>query len=188
MTAQRGLSVIDRDIAETETALAESRGNQTEVYARIVGYYRSVRNWNNGKRDEFNHRNMFALNAAESTENTNGNVAVGESMQMIFGGSKNNADSGLAKNALFLQNRLRYELYARKSCPNCQPIKTYLARSGLSGASVDVDSLEGSAQASAHHVFAAPTVILYDAFENESARVQNAAELARALEAEALAS
>ncbi|WP_059369640.1 anaerobic ribonucleoside-triphosphate reductase [Treponema endosymbiont of Eucomonympha sp.] len=186
MTAQRDLSAIDHDIAETETALAEARGNKTEVYARIVGYYRSVRNWNKGKRDEFNHRNMFALNAAESTEN--GNVAVGESMPMTFGGGKNNADSGLAKNAPSLQSGLRYELYARKTCPNCQPIKTYLAHSGLSGASVDVDTLEGAAQASAHRVFAAPTVILYDAFENESARVQSAAELARALEAEALAS
>jgi ribonucleoside-triphosphate reductase len=188
MKAQRNLSAIDRDIAETETVLAEARGNQTEVYARIVGYYRSVRNWNKGKRDEFNHRNMFALNTAESTENTNGNVAAGESIPMIFDGGKNNADSGLAKNAPSLQSGLRYELYARKTCPNCQPIKTYLARSGLSGASVDVDTLEGAAQASAHRVFAAPTVILYDAFENESARVQSAAELARALEAEALAS
>lgn len=34
---------------------------ETEVYARIVGYYRAVRNWNNGKREEFNERKMFAV-------------------------------------------------------------------------------------------------------------------------------
>lgn len=29
---------------------------RTEVYSRIVGYYRPVQNWNRGKREEFSQR------------------------------------------------------------------------------------------------------------------------------------
>ena len=34
-------------------------GKETEVYARIVGYYRPVKNWNKGKAEEFRHRREF---------------------------------------------------------------------------------------------------------------------------------
>jgi len=34
-------------------------GKETEVYARIVGYYRPVKNWNKGKAEEFRHRTDF---------------------------------------------------------------------------------------------------------------------------------
>jgi len=31
----------------------------TEVYSRVVGYYRPVQNWNVGKRQEFSERETF---------------------------------------------------------------------------------------------------------------------------------
>jgi len=34
-------------------------GKETEVYARIVGYYRAIRNWNKGKKEEKKHRLAF---------------------------------------------------------------------------------------------------------------------------------
>jgi ribonucleoside-triphosphate reductase (formate) len=37
-------------------------GKETEVYSRIVGYYRSLKNWNNGKRNEFAGRRTFVVN------------------------------------------------------------------------------------------------------------------------------
>ena len=57
-----GLSAeIERNLISqrTKEALKNVHGTETEVYARIVGYYRSVRNWNKGKRDEYDHRKMF---------------------------------------------------------------------------------------------------------------------------------
>jgi len=36
-------------------------GRQTEVYSRIVGYFRSVRLWNKGKKQEFRERRTFAF-------------------------------------------------------------------------------------------------------------------------------
>ncbi|MGM0595566.1 MAG: anaerobic ribonucleoside-triphosphate reductase [Myxococcota bacterium] len=32
---------------------------ETEVYSRVVGYYRPVRNWNKGKRNEFSQRKLI---------------------------------------------------------------------------------------------------------------------------------
>lgn len=53
----RTLQEIDKDIAETKAA--ELTGTPTEVYTRIVGYYRSLRNWNRGKRQEYTERKHF---------------------------------------------------------------------------------------------------------------------------------
>ncbi len=34
-------------------------GAETEVYSRVCGYHRPVRNWNKGKREEFKDRKTF---------------------------------------------------------------------------------------------------------------------------------
>ena len=56
----KSIEQIDSEIAEVRQELNDVHGTGTEVYARIVGYYRSVRNWNKGKREEYNHRLMFS--------------------------------------------------------------------------------------------------------------------------------
>ena len=55
----RTLAEVNQDIDRVKVALEHVSGSETEVYARIVGYYRSVRNWNKGKREEFCQRVMF---------------------------------------------------------------------------------------------------------------------------------
>lgn len=40
---------------------------ETEVYSRIVGYYRPVQNWNNGKRSEFEMRKTYDINKEDSS-------------------------------------------------------------------------------------------------------------------------
>jgi ribonucleoside-triphosphate reductase len=59
MEQVRTLAVIEAELAAAQEALQNVHGQPTEVYARIVGYYRSVRNWNRGKREEYAHRRMF---------------------------------------------------------------------------------------------------------------------------------
>ena len=39
--------------------LCPSCGHETEVYSRVVGYFRPVRNWNEGKQEEFRQRKSF---------------------------------------------------------------------------------------------------------------------------------
>ena len=64
----RTLAEIEQEIAETKAALNDVHGTETEVYARIVGYYRAVKHWNKGKRDEFDQRKMFTLEASKEYE------------------------------------------------------------------------------------------------------------------------
>jgi anaerobic ribonucleoside-triphosphate reductase len=40
----------------TQTRKKKVVGVPTEVYSRIVGYYRPVQNWNEGKKKEFSER------------------------------------------------------------------------------------------------------------------------------------
>lgn len=40
-------------------------GRKTEVYSRVVGYFRPVENWNNGKKEEFKMRVEFNLNSMD---------------------------------------------------------------------------------------------------------------------------
>lgn len=37
----------------------EKCGMECQVYSRVVGYFRPVQNWNNGKREEFRERLEF---------------------------------------------------------------------------------------------------------------------------------
>jgi ribonucleoside-triphosphate reductase (formate) len=36
-------------------------GKETEVYSRVVGFYRPVKQWNNGKREEFLDRKEYIV-------------------------------------------------------------------------------------------------------------------------------
>lgn len=36
-------------------------GEKTEVYSRIVGYYRPVQQWNNGKKEEYKNRKVYKV-------------------------------------------------------------------------------------------------------------------------------
>lgn len=66
--AARPVEEIERDIEEAKKELAECRGSDCEVYTRIVGYYRSVKNWNKGKREEYGERKLFKENNLRTEE------------------------------------------------------------------------------------------------------------------------
>jgi len=36
---------------------------KTEVYSRVVGFYRPVEQWNNGKKEEFGERTPYTVNS-----------------------------------------------------------------------------------------------------------------------------
>ncbi len=55
------LHEINEEIKNLEAKLVQVKGRATEVYSRIVGYYRSVNNWNQGKRAEFGERRTFDM-------------------------------------------------------------------------------------------------------------------------------
>jgi ribonucleoside-triphosphate reductase len=58
----RSLEAVEKDLAAAREALSSVKGTPAEVYSRIVGYYRSVRNWNRGKREEYGERRLYSTN------------------------------------------------------------------------------------------------------------------------------
>lgn len=163
----RTLEQVEKEIAETQAALENVHGTETEVYARIVGYYRAVKHWNNGKRDEFNLRKMFTL---EDSKGYDAPVV-----------TENKAETKIKKpeEATKTSNTdsVTYELYTRKTCPNCPPVKDFMEQVDLPGKSINVDTNEGLAQAAKNGIFATPTVIFYNAEGTETARCHNVEEL-----------
>jgi ribonucleoside-triphosphate reductase len=57
------MSLLCAQINEVEKSLQEPEklGSETEVYSRISGYYRSIKNWNPGKRSEERERVAYAV-------------------------------------------------------------------------------------------------------------------------------
>jgi len=181
----KSVQELDKEIADVQKELADVHGTETEVYARIVGYYRAIKNWNKGKAEEFKLRKNFKLE--DSSEYDNDQTTFSPESEMLMEDERIEESSAAPAQASQGQNaappthaassELRYELFARKTCPNCPPVKEWIANSGLEGKTIDVDTEQGLNEAAQKGVFAAPTVIFYKADGSETARAHNVAEL-----------
>lgn len=204
MDNETKLKELDEQIAQVRAELENVHGTQTEVYARIVGYYRAVRNWNRGKADEFKKRKMFELNCDERPDAVSQHPKLSaenpsESQQKelelrdsaLYAISTNSAENGqteIEQSEIFCdtaspQRISSYELFARKTCPNCPPVKNFLFGLSLQGSVVDVDTEEGLSEAAVKGVFSAPTVIFYDDGGKEVSRAHNVPDIEEILSA-----
>lgn len=165
----RTLAQVEQEIAETQAALSDVHGTETEVYARIVGYYRAVKHWNKGKRDEFDQRKMFTLEAS-----TEYDITSRDANYVAKPAAKTEVAS---ENPVMNTESVTYEMYTKKTCPNCPPVKDFMAKVEMDGRSIDVDTEAGLAEAAQKGVFASPTVIFYNAAGVETARCHNVDEL-----------
>ena len=166
MVAKRSIAEIDREIAETKMELQNVHGTETEVYARIVGYYRAVKHWNKGKRDEFDQRKMFTLEDSKEYDITKVDAPVTAKTQ------KKSVEETVSDT-----KSVTFEMYTRKTCPNCPPVKEFMSHLDMAGRSIDVDTDEGLAEAAKKGVFASPTVIFFNEAGVETARCHNVEEL-----------
>lgn len=163
-------------LAELKAQLVTAEGSPTEVYSRIVGYYRSVRNWNAGKREEFGRRREYALPTADRLGASFAGARAAYDPSPAAPGQA--APSGPASLAAASDGRPRsYLLFTRRTCPNCPPVWQYLAEGPLEGRIVDVDGAEGLAEASAYRILATPTVVLFDDGGAELTRCYTRAQL-----------
>jgi hypothetical protein len=53
------------EIERLEADLIHVKGTECEVYSRIVGYFRPIKQWNNGKQEEYGERETFVVDAVE---------------------------------------------------------------------------------------------------------------------------
>lgn len=148
----RELKDVENEIKVLQEELSNVHGTETEVYARIVGYYRAVKNWNKGKRDEYNSRKNFSVENLSKSPIQNEKETISPE---ITTKTINQEDKKITSSNHF-------ELYIRQTCPNCPPVKEFMSKINLEGRTIDVDTEHGLSEAASKGVFAAPTVILYN--------------------------
>lgn len=143
------VKAIDEEILALKKQLDQVKGKETEVYSRIVGYYRSVRNWNVGKTGEYRERIPFS-------------TVTGREIAPLV------KEEAAAETRRTEGEYHSYSYFYRTTCPNCPPMKEALGSLDISSRSFNVDSPEGMAEAAELNIFSAPTVVFFDKVERKS--------------------
>jgi ribonucleoside-triphosphate reductase len=162
----RSLEDIEKDLAAAREALSHAEGTPAEVYSRIVGYYRSVRNWNKGKREEYGERKLFCLpdEPARFRSDTVLDFPVAEDRTETAGVS---TEEG------------RLILFVRPACPACPGAKAAAGRLGIPVDLVNADTEAGMAEAVKRQVFSTPTAILLTGDGQELGRALDAGSISK---------
>ncbi len=162
----RTVETIDNEIKELRERMTSVKGTETEVYTRIVGYYRAVKNWNKGKRDEYNKRKLFTQPGKVSLRD----VAESAVSTATFNDTPEPKRATLSDST---SDPAEYIYFYRTTCPNCPPVRNWLDNSHLNGEAVNVDKKEGFALAASYQIFVSPTVIFLDNEGREMYRATN---------------
>ena len=119
-------------------------GKETEVYSRITGYYRPLKNWNAGKTQEFKERREYdALNSM--------NVHTEKSDVVI-------RDDECTVKTEYRNPNNEILLFATKTCPKCKMAEMMLDKANISYRIIDAE--ENVELTRKYNVTEAPTMIV----------------------------
>lgn len=139
-------------------------GNATEVYSRITGYYRPVRNWNDGKSSEFENRKTYE---PEELFSVNRNLLEEAGVEMPRVGTQTLGRANRVESPASNSDAEKVILVTTKTCPNCQAAKNYLNQAGIEYDVILADEADGAEIAVQYNVSAAPTLIVQSGEEAE---------------------
>ena len=128
-------------------------GKETEVYSRITGYYRPVKNWNAGKVQEYKMRKTYVYDDTQHPE-----LAEGDHCEI-------EAKKEEAPKVTELM------LFTSPTCPNCKTAKMLLDREGI--AYRQLNAIENKELTEAYGIKQAPTLLVpngasYVVYDNAS--------------------
>ncbi len=143
-------------------------GKETEVYSRIVGYFRPVQNWNLGKKEEFKDRLEFTEEKALARQ-----IKV-KAMVKEYGTTVE-AQELISNNSSVIS---KFRIFTLPNCDKCAAAKDYLGRK-VEGQVVDLGSDDGLGEFRAIYKqlkdkiyrnedgsLPIPTILLYDENNN----------------------
>ena len=139
-------------------------GNATEVYSRITGYYRPVRNWNDGKSSEFENRKTYE---PEELFSVNRNLLEEAGVEMPRVGTQTLGRVNRVESPKSNSDAEKVILVTTKTCPNCQAAKNYLNQAGIEYDVILADEADGAEIAVQYNISAAPTLIVQSGEEAE---------------------
>jgi ribonucleoside-triphosphate reductase len=118
-------------------------GKETEVYSRITGYYRPLKNWNAGKQQEFKERKEYdAMGSMDVHTEKSDRILRDEEVQVK---SEYNPNKEIL-------------LFATKTCPKCKMAEMMLDKAGVQYRIIDAE--ENVELTKKYHVTEAPTMIV----------------------------
>ncbi len=130
-------------------------GAETEVYSRITGYYRPVKNWNAGKTQEFKDRRTYKVEGLVSRP---------------LADFKEEAQAAAPVQPASAEDSLL--LFTTKTCPNCRMVKELLNRSNFSYQIIDAD--EHADLVKKYGIMQAPTLVrVHDGMAETYANASN---------------
>ena len=133
---------------------------QTEVYSRITGYYRPVKNWNEGKAQEY--RNRVTYNSTQALASKGITRDKSNGMTVTNKQHVNAVELQLDDVVTGLDDGMY--LFTTKTCPNCKIAKQFL--NGLSYEIIDAE--EHMELAERYHIMQAPTLLVIKEDQEES--------------------
>ena len=114
-------------------------GEETEVYSRITGYYRPVKNWNDGKTEEFKERKLYDMSSSKLTHI----------------GPRSDKDNAKVVRAGAAEDQIL--LFTTKTCPNCKMAKGFLDDAKVQYRVINAE--ENTGLVKQFKVMSAPTLI-----------------------------
>ena len=114
-------------------------GGKAEVYSRITGYYRPVKNWNDGKTQEFKERKVYDITNSHMRPRTQ-------------------AAAEEAAKAAVDDSETKTLLFTTKTCPNCRVATNSLEKAHIPYELVDAE--ENMDLVEKYGVMQAPTLIV----------------------------
>ena len=122
-------------------------GKETEVYSRITGYYRPVKNWNDGKAQEYKERKTYDI--ANSVLTHEGPVMGNKSEDACCAGTLSDG----------------VYLFASATCPNCKIAEALLSKAGIAYTKILAE--ENVSLAESFGIRQAPTLVSINGGEAE---------------------
>ena len=92
-------------------------GKPTETWSRITGYYRPVKNWNDGKLQEYNDRQVYHAESSKLTHTISRETAQASTKAPKATATVASQATDMGKMAI---------LFTTKTCPNCKMAKSIL--------------------------------------------------------------
>ncbi|MBE6570837.1 MAG: ribonucleoside triphosphate reductase [Ruminococcaceae bacterium] len=122
-------------------------GKETEVYSRITGYYRPVKNWNDGKAQEYKERKTYDI--ANSVLTHEGPVMGNKSDDACCAGTLSDG----------------VYLFASATCPNCKIAEALLSKADIAYTKILAE--ENVSLAESFGIRQAPTLVSINGGEAE---------------------
>ena len=149
-------------------------GAETEVYSRITGYYRPVKNWNDGKAQEYKERKNYDINRSRQLPDP---LMLPNTETPVY--TLAAADAAMAQTAAtaMIEEAAAYEeqilLFTTKTCPNCRIAGAILNQAGVAFDKIDAE--EQVDLVNTYGVRQAPTLIVVKG--KEFTKYNNASEI-----------